>query len=326
MPQFVAFELKIDDPQYKVWKSQYKPAPGSVCPKFFLVSAQGQQLVSKHGAPSGEDLQKLLLFGIQQTGGFKLTYEEFMREKNMSIALRNAKRLLTRNQTADAITLLLPFLADKPQEVQPANKDGAAAIVAAAKAAMGKSKVEKEFDALVVQLHEEAQEQLAEAEEQFGSDKPLEGSLAVVRVRRGYGQLPEIAEAVEEIIAEQGEDSIGFAQADLLDTAQQEEAAKQTKRSISAYQKVIDAFPHTRAAELSAERIAKLTGEPVARLKPQNYRNWNDATGNFEVEAMLLGWQQETIRLKRKNGPVIEVPIDQFSQADQIYVKLQSEH
>ncbi|MEK6237221.1 MAG: hypothetical protein N2C14_21130, partial [Planctomycetales bacterium] len=288
VPQFVAFELKIDDPQYTVWKSRYKPAPGSVCPKFFLISSQGQQLVSKHGAPSGADLRKLLLFGIQQTGGFKQTYEEFVREKKLSVALRNAKRLLARNETADSVSQLLPFMKNQPQPVSTENQ-GAADVVAAAKAAIGKSKVQKEFEALVVQFHETAQAQLTEAANQFASDKPLEGFLATIRARRRYGQLSAITEAVDAILAEQGEDSIGFAQAELLDGAQQQEAAKQPGRSVSAYQKVIDAFPHTPVAEASAERIAELTGAAVARIKPQLYRGWTVAAGKVEIEAMRRG-------------------------------------
>ncbi|MEK6233079.1 MAG: SHD1 domain-containing protein, partial [Planctomycetales bacterium] len=81
----------------------------------------------------------------------------------------------------------------------------------------------------------------------------------------------------------------------------------------------------TPVAEASAERIAELTGAAVARIKPQRYRVWTDAAGKFEIEAMLLGRRDAMVRLKRKDGPVIEAPIDQFSETDRSYLAQQHE-
>ncbi len=46
-------------------------------------------------------------------------------------------------------------------------------------------------------------------------------------------------------------------------------------------------------------------------------RTWSDSTGAFTVEAEFLGLEDGTVRLKRDDGKVLEVPLDRLSEADQ---------
>jgi hypothetical protein len=50
-------------------------------------------------------------------------------------------------------------------------------------------------------------------------------------------------------------------------------------------------------------------------------RTWTDTTGNFSVEAVLVGVASGKVRLKRKDGRVATVPIKRLSAADQQYLK-----
>jgi hypothetical protein len=49
-------------------------------------------------------------------------------------------------------------------------------------------------------------------------------------------------------------------------------------------------------------------------------RTWSDATGTFSVTAELVDVKGDTVRLKRKDGKVITVALDQLSSADQQYL------
>jgi hypothetical protein len=49
-------------------------------------------------------------------------------------------------------------------------------------------------------------------------------------------------------------------------------------------------------------------------------RTWTDATGKFRIEAEYAGADLGIVRLKKKNGTLIQLPLDKLSQADQKFV------
>ena len=49
-------------------------------------------------------------------------------------------------------------------------------------------------------------------------------------------------------------------------------------------------------------------------------RQWSDASGNFKIQAALLGIDGEAVRLRKKDMAEIEVPISQLSDSDQRFV------
>jgi SLA1 homology domain 1, SHD1/Trypsin-like peptidase domain len=51
------------------------------------------------------------------------------------------------------------------------------------------------------------------------------------------------------------------------------------------------------------------------------FRMWNDKSGKFSIEAVLLSTDGKKARLKRRDGKVIEVPIANLSAADAKYLK-----
>ncbi len=50
------------------------------------------------------------------------------------------------------------------------------------------------------------------------------------------------------------------------------------------------------------------------------YRTWNDVSGKFSVEALLLSSDAVKVRLKKRDGKVIEIPITTLCDADVKYI------
>ncbi|MHC4400754.1 MAG: SHD1 domain-containing protein [Planctomycetota bacterium] len=53
---------------------------------------------------------------------------------------------------------------------------------------------------------------------------------------------------------------------------------------------------------------------------PAAERLWTDSTGKYHIEAELVGRVGDKVRLKQKDGQLIEVPVEKLSEADRRYV------
>jgi hypothetical protein len=77
-------------------------------------------------------------------------------------------------------------------------------------------------------------------------------------------------------------------------------------------------------ATLPAGRTAAPVADEEATVPPQTVkptlRTWTDATGKFRIEAEYAGADLGIVRLKKKNGTLIQLPLDKLSQADQKFV------
>jgi hypothetical protein len=62
-----------------------------------------------------------------------------------------------------------------------------------------------------------------------------------------------------------------------------------------------------------------------ARSASAEIRTWSDATGKFKVEAELVGMEGETVKLRKKDGAVVDVPLARLSAADREYLSLAAE-
>lgn len=49
----------------------------------------------------------------------------------------------------------------------------------------------------------------------------------------------------------------------------------------------------------------------------QEFRTWTDKTGKFKTEAVFVDFKEDSVRLKKKDGSIISVPIEKLSKADQ---------
>jgi hypothetical protein len=62
------------------------------------------------------------------------------------------------------------------------------------------------------------------------------------------------------------------------------------------------------------------SGSEVAPTNP-NLRTWQDASGQFTVEAEFAGYGVGIVTLKKPDGSMIKVPLDQLSEDDQKWVR-----
>jgi len=69
LAQYVPLELKVGSRDHQRWSQFYKPGKG--IPMIHIVSSRGEMVYGKAGAPTGEGLKRLLVEGIEKTGGFK---------------------------------------------------------------------------------------------------------------------------------------------------------------------------------------------------------------------------------------------------------------
>lgn len=51
------------------------------------------------------------------------------------------------------------------------------------------------------------------------------------------------------------------------------------------------------------------------------YRTWTDSTGQYRVEAVMVDFTDAAVRIKKRDGQILTVPIDKLSRFDQIYIK-----
>jgi len=63
--------------------------------------------------------------------------------------------------------------------------------------------------------------------------------------------------------------------------------------------------------------ISVLSGVIIA----QEARTWRDSTGQFSVEAVLVDYDGDQVKLKKSDGRVVTLPLTRLSEADQQYVR-----
>jgi hypothetical protein len=69
---------------------------------------------------------------------------------------------------------------------------------------------------------------------------------------------------------------------------------------------------------LDENALAQVYGNRgAASTESSMFRTWMDNTGTFRIEAQFLGVVEGKVRLRRKDGREIAVPLDRLSEADQ---------
>lgn len=70
------------------------------------------------------------------------------------------------------------------------------------------------------------------------------------------------------------------------------------------------------------QRLAPLAlGVWIASFAVAEGRTWTDSTGNYHVEADLIGFDDATAVLKKENHQLVAVPLARLSKADQAYLQ-----
>jgi hypothetical protein len=74
---------------------------------------------------------------------------------------------------------------------------------------------------------------------------------------------------------------------------------------------------------LRLKAIEKLAQGKRAATKTRSheFRTWTDSTGKFSVEARFAGYAMGVLKLQKKDGTTLKVPLERLSAADKEYVR-----
>lgn len=82
--------------------------------------------------------------------------------------------------------------------------------------------------------------------------------------------------------------------------------------------------------EPSAEEMETAESPAQAELPPSvptpsesEYRTWTDASGKFQVEAEFVSYAMGLVKLRKRDGAIITLPLEKLSEADQGWVREQ---
>jgi hypothetical protein len=257
LAQYVPLELKVKDPDFSVWVNQYRPSANGI-PMIFIVSATGEEIYNKSGAPAGDGLKKLLEMGIQAAGvpekeeeaapevaaGGSAISRDFMR------AARRASLLVLRKKPSMAIDAMAPHF-DQLEQLKESNHSSA-----------------RTFVRIMEDLTSEGSAELEAARTKLGTKgQGYFGLLALVRTNRIYGKLPALAEGIQEemdAIAADERKAPFIAHAELIDEGRQLEDEGKKADAIETYKLVISRYPETFSAKLCQKKLSQLEGELLA--------------------------------------------------------------
>ncbi|EJD53499.1 hypothetical protein AURDEDRAFT_79945 [Auricularia subglabra TFB-10046 SS5] len=107
--------------------------------------------------------------------------------------------------------------------------------------------------------------------------------------------------------------------------AKQEEQDEEERAQRAAAAKkatVAESRPST-SSQSSSKRQSRPSEEKRRKPSPSKVRTWHDRTGQFQVDAEFLGFNNGLLRLHKTNGVIIEVPSEKMSAEDMAFIDKQ---
>jgi len=235
----VLLKVATDDRDtWSEWSRKYKHE-GNGIPIVYVVRADGKQLYGKSGTPS--PLPLFLLTALKQGG-------PLLAEKKLESLQRNLEKveqLREQGQTETAVSQLRRNL-----------NTGSFASAAV------------KSEQIATELTTEATEALKQARDDLDVDgKRLNAAIRILQIDRDYGGLPPVHKlmgAELRRLRTQSETRDLSKQAESLVKAQSYQRDKKWRQALTAYQRVIDRFPKTQAADLASQEIVKVRAESHA--------------------------------------------------------------
>lgn len=75
------------------------------------------------------------------------------------------------------------------------------------------------------------------------------------------------------------------------------------------------------ATRKAAEEAARVREEKAAAIEAARWHTWTDKTGGFTVEARFSGYAAGTVKLEKRDGSTLEIPMDRLSEDDQAWIR-----
>jgi hypothetical protein len=169
----------------------------------------------------------------------------------------------------------------------------------------------------------------------LSAGETFSGVLGIVSANRIYGLVPELRSdlaAAQRDLGKNAQLKELLRQAEVLDKALVLADPKSTgarKLAIGALSQVVARFPGSPAADAAQAKLGELGADPVsidrAAAEPaQALRTWTDDTGKFKVEAEFVSLVGDAVKLKRKDGLILTVPLDKLSRKDREFLSAAS--
>ena len=235
-------------------------------PSVFLFTAAGQTVYAgpnqSGGMTAGEELKKLLIQGIDMSGGVRGSSagSDDTNATARAADLSQARKLLAGKQVVPAAMLVSKHLAPAAEP-----DEEVAAVMKLTGLPLAKSKSAVEADALAKLLAGPGQKLIQEAVTLAAKGEATRGAVQLAQLGRAFGNLPALADplaaAWKELEAKTNVPKLRE-QAELIDKARAAESDKDLARAIATYEEVVATYPDTQAAELSQQRVKQLKSAP----------------------------------------------------------------
>jgi hypothetical protein len=302
----VPLKVDTDGDDWQTWDRKY-PSEGNTIPILFVIRADGQMLYGKSGSKQGDELPRFLAQQLLTAG----TIFSDQQLQTIRAAVGESNKAIADGDMFAAVKRM-----ESLRKLGTPGKLGSYASIAL------------EADALYARLVEEGKTALASAQGRLKEDDNFEGVLAIVSANRIYGSLPDLRKdltTAERELAKNSELKDALKQAEALDRAlalAAQKGATLRKSGIAALGQVIARFPNTPAATLAQAKLTELGVEapPATKADSRTFRTWTDVTGQFKVEAELVSAAGGSVQLKKKDGSLVNVPLDKLSAADRDFL------
>ncbi len=309
--QFVPLKVVTEGATWGNWARKYPPQ-GNGIPLLYVIRADGQMLYGQSGSKSGQELGQFMAEHLRQAGRLFNDRELQFLEATLSAAREHLEKK------------------DKSQAVR---KIASLSKLGTVGELQSYSRLALEADELASQFTDEGLQQIEEAATQLDApETQFDAALALADAKLVYAAIPAVDKSLKAVYRSAARDPAkkeALAQAEAIQRALARKKLRGgDKLAVKDLHRVIERYPQTPAARLAAEKIAEITGQPVADVAAavgQNaataeegeFRTWTDATGEHRIEAKLIATKQGWVQLETRAGKKISLPIKKLSQADQ---------
>ena len=311
LSHYVYLQIDVTDADFPTWNRKY-PRERNATPAWHVVSSRGRKVESGMGAPSGEELNQILLVSLEKTG--RLPSAETVQK--LVAAAKVAAAHLQSDRQQEALAAMVPV------------RDDFALFADSLMMVEGGQQVLQ----VAAKLAEYGEQEINSLAEQVASGGGWSTALALAQARQSLGMLPALDEKLKplekQFDSDKANKKLHRAATDLLRAEAMMVAGEQPKKAESALKKVITRYPNSEAATIAARLLthgvsAKKTQVTRSKTQPksdEDLREWTDRTGKYTIRASFVSTDGKQVRLKRSNGKIISVPISKLNAAGQQYL------
>ncbi len=315
--QFVPLKVVTDNnPDWGKWSRMYS-VEGNGIPRLYVVRADGEMLYGAVGSLPGDQLPKMMLAALQQSGRSFNDIEATLVDN----ATNSAKTLLEEGDTLAASLALSEITSlGSPDD-----------LGSYAKPAIAAGELYEQLVSAIEQQVDASQARLSAGLEASDALKELIG---ICEAEASYELFPKLkgrSGSVTRDLKKQAEYTELLAQADSLVKARlfaKSSNPKFRSRAAGAYTTVIRRFPGTAVDELARKELelldpdAKILDmEPESLQSQDEFRVWKAKTGNYSVTAKYVQQKSGKVQLEKQDGSKIVVDIAVLSEEDQAYLR-----